>query len=132
MQTLLGVSRNAKLNLRSHSCTHTEQNTRILFLEVREWSTDPHMHEVMFGQKEGWYTRIAGNYEVHDESHPVAYVGRAGHGFYHDSGGSNTCCYYEDTRNPGKGAVSATMDDVSLCLLKSVRVFLFSLSFTDS
>nr|XP_027215236.1 uncharacterized protein LOC113808108 [Penaeus vannamei]XP_027215280.1 uncharacterized protein LOC113808144 [Penaeus vannamei] len=85
-------------------CCSGERNAwwEFLVVKVREWSTNPHMHEVMFGQKEGWYTRIAGNYELHDESHPVAYVGRAGHGFYHDSGGSNTCCYYEDTRNPGE------------------------------
>lgn len=62
------------------------------------------MHEVMFGQKKGWYTRIPGHYEVVNVTHPVAYVGRASHGFYHDDGGTNTCCYYEDTRDPGNSS----------------------------
>ncbi|XP_068203979.1 uncharacterized protein [Palaemon carinicauda] len=72
-----------------------------IVVKIRLWETHPHMHEVMFGQKKGWYTRIPGNYELNEETHPVAYVGRASHGFYHDDGGSNTCCYFEDTRNPG-------------------------------
>lgn len=72
-----------------------------LVVKIRNWETAPHMHEVMFGQKKGWYTRLPGRYEVSDESHPVVFVGRASHGFYHDAGGTNTCCYFEDTRNPG-------------------------------
>ncbi|XP_066947026.1 uncharacterized protein [Macrobrachium rosenbergii] len=72
-----------------------------LVIKVRDWDLDPRMHEVRFSQKDGWYTRIPGHYETRDETHPVAYVGKANHGFYHDDGGTNTCCYYEDTRNPG-------------------------------
>merc|ERR1712002_82550 len=72
-----------------------------MVVKVRTWETHPHLHEVMFGQKKGWYTRIPGHYEVMDDTHPIGYVGRASHGFYHDHGGSNTCCYFEDTRNPG-------------------------------
>ena len=60
------------------------------------------MHEVMFGQKKGWYTRIPAHYETFNVTHPVAYVGKSNHGAYHDDGGTGTCCYYEDFRNPGK------------------------------
>ncbi|XP_047501993.1 uncharacterized protein LOC125047681 [Penaeus chinensis] len=70
-------------------------------VKVRDWDLQPHMHEVMFGQKKGWYTRVPGHYEVHDTTHPVAYVGKASHGTYHDDGGTGTCCYFEDFRNPG-------------------------------
>ncbi|KAK7082495.1 hypothetical protein SK128_013203 [Halocaridina rubra] len=73
-----------------------------LVVKIRDWESSPHLHEVMFGQKQGWYTRIPTQYEIIDEYHPVAYVGRASHGFYHDDGGTNTCCYFQDTRNPGE------------------------------
>lgn len=56
----------------------------------------------MFGQKKGWYTRIPGHYETFNVTHPVAYVGKSNHGTYHDDGGTGTCCYYEDFRNPGE------------------------------
>jgi len=71
-----------------------------IVIKVRDFETDPRMHEVRFGQKNGWYTRIPGHYETTSDGHPVAYVGRGSHGFYHDDGGSGTCCYYEDFRNP--------------------------------
>ncbi|XP_064091876.1 uncharacterized protein LOC135205345 isoform X2 [Macrobrachium nipponense] len=72
-----------------------------IVVKVRNWETAPFMAEVMFGQKEGWYTRVPGRYDVIEHTHPVAFVGHASHGFYHDDGGSNSCCYFEDLRNPG-------------------------------
>ncbi|KAK4287001.1 hypothetical protein Pmani_039919 [Petrolisthes manimaculis] len=72
-----------------------------LVIKVRDWELSPHLHEVMFGQKKGWYTRIPGHYETHNITHPVAYVGKTNHGNYHDDGGTGTCCYYEDFRNTG-------------------------------
>ncbi|XP_057369258.1 uncharacterized protein LOC130690267 [Daphnia carinata] len=56
---------------------------------------------VTFYQHEGWYTRHPGRYEVFESTHPVAYVGKLRQGTYHDDGGSGTCCYFEDYRNPG-------------------------------
>lgn len=56
---------------------------------------------VTFYQHEGWYTRNPGRYEVFESTHPVAYVGKLRQGTYHDDGGSGTCCYFEDYRNPG-------------------------------
>lgn len=56
---------------------------------------------VIFYQHDGWYTRNPGRYEVFESEHPVAYVGKLRHGTYHDDGGSGTCCYFEDYRNPG-------------------------------
>ncbi|XP_068224961.1 uncharacterized protein [Palaemon carinicauda] len=70
-----------------------------IVVKVRNWETGPYLAEVMFGQKKGWYTRIPGHYEVVDGTHPVAYVGRASHGFYHNAGGLNSCCYFDDLRN---------------------------------
>ena len=70
-----------------------------------------HLHEVMFGQKWGWYTRIPGQYETH-EGRPVAYVGKASHGFYHDDGGSGTCCYFEDFRNPRKLSIYFILNSI--------------------
>ncbi|XP_069181945.1 uncharacterized protein [Procambarus clarkii] len=72
-----------------------------IVIKVRDWELSPHLHEVMFGQKKGWYTRIPGHYETQGTSHPVAYVGKNNHGAYHDDGGTGSCCYYEDYRNPG-------------------------------
>ncbi|KAK8750231.1 hypothetical protein OTU49_015327 [Cherax quadricarinatus] len=72
-----------------------------IVIKIRDWDLSPHLHEVMFGQKKGWYTRIPGHYETYNTTHPVAYVGKANHGTYHDDGGTGTCCYYEDYRNPG-------------------------------
>jgi len=62
---------------------------------------DGQLDRVMYFQHEGQYTRVPGNYEVYDVTHPVVYVGKNSHGSYHDDGGSGTCCYFEDFRNPG-------------------------------
>jgi hypothetical protein len=62
---------------------------------------DGQLDRVMYFQHAGQYTRIPGNYEVYDYTHPVVYVGKNSHGSYHDDGGSGTCCYFEDFRNPG-------------------------------
>jgi len=59
------------------------------------------LDRVMFFQHEGQYARVNGGYEVYEGNHPMAYVGKNNHGSYHDDGGSGTCCYYEDFRNPG-------------------------------
>lgn len=59
------------------------------------------LNRVMFFQHEGQYTRIPGNYMVYHSTHPLVFVGKNSHGSYHDDGGSGTCCYYEDFRNPG-------------------------------
>ncbi|CAL4195704.1 unnamed protein product, partial [Meganyctiphanes norvegica] len=56
---------------------------------------------IQFYQKNGWYTRNRGSYEV-DGTHPIVYVGKNHHGSYHDDGGwPGGCGYYEDYRNPG-------------------------------
>ncbi|KAG7157359.1 hypothetical protein Hamer_G005779 [Homarus americanus] len=59
------------------------------------------LDKVMYYQHEGRYTRKQGNYEVYNTNHPIVYVGKNSHGSYHDDGGSGTCCYFEDFRNPG-------------------------------
>lgn len=61
---------------------------------------DAQLDRVMYFQHQGQYTRVPGNYSVYDGTHPVVYVGKNSHGSYHDDGGSGTCCYYEDFRNP--------------------------------
>jgi len=72
-----------------------------LVVKVRDYNLPgAKMHSVRFSQKNGWYTRIPGNYETLPDGRPVAYVGKASHGFYHDDGGTGTCCYFEDYRNP--------------------------------
>jgi hypothetical protein len=62
---------------------------------------DAQLDRVIYFQHEGQYTREPGNYSVYEGTHPVVYVGKNSHGSYHDDGGSGTCCYYEDFRNPG-------------------------------
>jgi len=71
-----------------------------LVVQIRNYKTHPQLHNVRFGQKKGWYTRVPSHYEVVDNTHPIAYVGKATHGFYHNPGGSGSCCYWEDFRNP--------------------------------
>ncbi|XP_018011884.1 uncharacterized protein LOC108669106 [Hyalella azteca] len=71
-----------------------------LVVKIRDYSLDERLHEVRFSQKKGWYTRVPGHYELVSDTHPVAYVGKTQHGYYHDDGGTGTCCYYEDYRNP--------------------------------
>ena len=51
-------------------------------------------------QHSGHYTRKAGYANELDQTHPSAYIGKKSHGAYHDTGGSGTCLYFEDYRNP--------------------------------
>lgn len=66
------------------------------------------LERVAFHQHGGWYTRNRGEFELHDGTHPVAYVGKNSHGMYETSGGSGGCLYFADYRNPG--AVDMHMD----------------------
>ncbi len=59
------------------------------------------LERVMFYQHGGFYTKNLGNFELVDGTHPVAFVGKNSHGSYHDRGGSGSCLYFEDYRNPG-------------------------------
>jgi hypothetical protein len=59
------------------------------------------LDRVIYYQHEGLYTKLPGNIETYDVTHPVLYVGKNSHGSYHDAGGSGTCAYFEDFRNPG-------------------------------
>lgn len=59
------------------------------------------VERVQFYQHGGHYTRQGSELEFFDGTHPVAYVGKNSHGSYHDSGGSGSCLYFEDFRNPG-------------------------------
>lgn len=72
-----------------------------LVVKVQNYTLNPSVQQVRFGQKDGWYTKVAGHYQTVNGSHPVAYVGKASHGFYHDDGGSGSCCYWEDYRDTG-------------------------------
>ncbi len=54
---------------------------------------------VLFYQHKGQYSKLA-SYESEGD-HPIVYVGKNSHGSYHDSGGTGTCCYWEDFRKPG-------------------------------
>ncbi len=58
------------------------------------------MHEVVFFQHNGRYTRSADSIRREGE-HPVVYVGKNSHGSYHDAGGGGGCGYFSDYRNPG-------------------------------
>jgi hypothetical protein len=66
---------------------------------------------VTYYQHSGWYTRIHGggdpNFEL-EGTHPVVYVGKTAHGSYYDDGGSGSCCYYEDYRNPSANSIWRT------------------------
>ena len=57
---------------------------------------------VTFFQHGGWYTRRfeSGSIEVTGD-HPISYVGKLGHGNYHNGArcGFIQCCYYGDCRN---------------------------------
>jgi hypothetical protein len=59
------------------------------------------VERVQFYQHGGHYTRTPNVLEFVDGTHPVAYVGKNSHGSYHDAGGSGSCLYFEDYRNPG-------------------------------
>jgi hypothetical protein len=58
---------------------------------------------VTFYQHDGWYTRVGGEdnfVEIHENTHPVVYVGRQNHGSFHWSESwTQTCCYWDDHRN---------------------------------
>lgn len=73
-----------------------------IIVKIRNIDTsEEKLSEVMFFQHSGRYTRTPGHYSSYDNTHPIVYVGKNSHGSYHDDGGSGTCCYYEDFRNPG-------------------------------
>ncbi|WP_196888566.1 NPP1 family protein [Aureivirga sp. CE67] len=68
-----------------------------------EVNPDGKIRAITFYQHKGSYTRRADHTGFTDGSkqHPVVYVGKTNHGSYHDDGGTGTCCYWEDWRNPG-------------------------------
>ncbi|WP_196892758.1 NPP1 family protein [Aureivirga marina] len=61
------------------------------------------IRSITFFQHSGWYTRKSNHTSFTDGNklHPIVYVGKRNHGSYHDDGGTGTCCYWEDWRNPG-------------------------------
>lgn len=74
---------------------------------------------VTYYQHSGHYTRIHGKsntnfgravWSTEGYTHPVVYVGKTAHGSYHDSGGSGTCLYYEDWRNPSANTIWNTWE----------------------
>lgn len=62
------------------------------------------LQRVMYVQHSQNYTKNDGEFELHQDTHPVSYVGRIAHGDYHDDGGSYTpglsCLPFNDARNP--------------------------------
>ncbi|NME66900.1 NPP1 family protein [Flammeovirga aprica] len=50
---------------------------------------------VTYYQHAGWYTHKL------TQNRATVYIGKIGHGAYHNSGGSGGCCYWADYRNPG-------------------------------
>jgi hypothetical protein len=62
---------------------------------------DGELHRVMYFQHSGHYTRNPGRFETYLGDHPIVYVGKNSHGSYHDDGGTGSCLYFEDYRNPG-------------------------------
>ncbi|RZA25149.1 MAG: hypothetical protein EOP10_07740 [Proteobacteria bacterium] len=63
---------------------------------------DGRLERVQYFQHGGSYTRQGNNFESVDGTHPIAYVGKNSHGSYHDRGGSGSCLYFEDYRNPNE------------------------------
>ncbi|MFW7380152.1 MAG: hypothetical protein ACOH5I_15160 [Oligoflexus sp.] len=59
------------------------------------------IEHVMFYQHAGHYTKKPGSMQLIDGRRPVVYVGKNSHGSYHDDGGTGSCLYFEDYRNPG-------------------------------
>jgi hypothetical protein len=59
------------------------------------------LERVQYYQHGGHYTRQGNELEYFEGTHPIAYVGKNSHGSYHDAGGSGSCLYFEDFRNPG-------------------------------
>lgn len=71
------------------------------------------LERVQYYQHGGFYTKQGNNFEVHDGTHPIAYVGKNSHGSYHDDGGSGSCLYFEDYRNPSdKGYLLKTEENL--------------------
>ena len=64
---------------------------------------------ITYYQHKGWYTRTIGRWKT-EAGHPVVYVGKTAHGSYHDDGGSGTCVYYEDWRNPSSDSIWYTWE----------------------
>lgn len=62
--------------------------------------TNGKLERVMYYQHKGHYTKTGKNIQLVNGTHPVAFVGKNSHGSYHDDGGSGSCLYYEDYRNP--------------------------------
>jgi Vacuolar protein sorting-associated protein 62 len=60
------------------------------------------LERVMFFQHAGHYTRQGQDLSYFEGTHPVAFVGKNSHGSYHDDGGTGSCLYFEDHRNPGE------------------------------
>lgn len=60
------------------------------------------LQHVKYYQHKGNYTKKPENIQFFEGTHPVAFVGKNSHGSYHDDGGSGSCLYFEDYRNPGK------------------------------
>ena len=82
------------------------------------------VQKVVFFQHKGWYTRSRGNFEQSGER-PVVYVGKVGHGSYHNSCNGKQwyaswkvsycaggCGYWDDFRNPGETLSSGTLTDL--------------------
>jgi hypothetical protein len=59
------------------------------------------LDRVLYFQHAGSYTRQGRELSYFEDTHPVAFVGKNSHGSYHDDGGSGSCLYFEDYRNPG-------------------------------
>jgi hypothetical protein len=59
------------------------------------------LERVLYFQHKGSYTRQGRELSYFEDTHPVAFVGKNSHGSYHDDGGSGSCLYFEDYRNPG-------------------------------
>jgi hypothetical protein len=67
---------------------------------------DGRLERVLYFQHAGSYTRQGNDFSTHDNTHPVVFVGKNSHGSYHDDGGSGSCLYFEDYRNPGSRNLS--------------------------
>ncbi len=68
--------------------------------------TKGRLERVLYFQHAGSYTRQGSDYSTFEGTHPVVFVGKNSHGSYHDDGGSGSCLYFEDYRNPGSRNLS--------------------------
>ncbi len=78
------------------------------------------LERVLYFQHGGSYTRQGHDLQVQDETHAIAFIGKNSHGSYHDGGGSGSCLYFEDYRNPGPKELSLHTAD-NLIPLKNTR-----------